>query len=267
MSRKKEQQKCQHCGHMFPVDKGQCPSCRNWNVVRLDRPGGDGTRILAVADENTITAISTGPWDPCFGRSTDEKGKEQFGLIPMSVTLIGGAPGAGKSTLIAQMADSLLDVRSGEVLIVSGEEIDPVLKARARRLKLKHTKRVRLASPFDELGDILIARKPIAAFVDSLTKVCPDMDAQVTYAKRFKEYMVELGIPGFLIDHVNKEDELAGKQELQHEVDATLLYTLYDDVRELRSVKNRNAPTARVYFTMEETGLKQYHPPADDEDD
>jgi DNA repair protein RadA/Sms len=265
---KKETQGCRSCGHKFAVDKTQCPSCRTWNIEPKNSKGAwASTRKLSDADEQTIAAISTGPWDPCFGRSMDERGKETFGLIPSSVTLIGGAPGAGKSTLIAHIADNLLDKHKGNALIVSAEEIDPVLKSRARRLKLKHMDRVHLASPHDELGEILLDGKPIIVFVDSLSKVCPDMDLQVVYAKRFKEYMVELGIPGVLIDHVNKEEELAGMQALQHEVDTTLLYTLYDEVRELRSVKNRNGPTANVFFTMEETGLKHYIPTEDDEDD
>lgn len=264
---KVEKQQCMYCRAPFPKDKARCPACKQWNIGPQNAKGAwAATRRLSDADEQTIAAISTGPWDPCFGRSIDEKGKETYGLIPSSVTLIGGAPGAGKSTLIAQIADSLLAKCKGNALIVSAEEIDPVLKSRARRLKLKHQDRVHLASPHDELGEILLDGKPIIVFVDSLSKVCPDMDAQVIYAKRFKEYMVELGIPGILIDHVNKEEELAGMQALQHEVDTTLLYTLYDEVRQLRSVKNRNGPTADVFFTMEETGLKHYIP-SDNEDE
>jgi len=254
---KKETHKCSHCGEDFPKDKSRCTKCRQWNIERSYNPKDDGTMLLSDADDRTVTLIQTGPWDPCFGRRLLDDGKEEFGIPQSSVTLVGGKAGAGKSTLALQFCESICSQTDGETLIVSVEEAAAQVKERGKRLKLKHMNRIRLVRGDVELSDILHMRKPKGIIIDSLPKLCPDMANAVEFCKRLKAYVEELMIPAIVIDHINKEEEFAGLEALQHEVDATLIFTVYpDEVRELRSMKNRNAPSGvRVFFDMTDKGL------------
>jgi DNA repair protein RadA/Sms len=266
---KPETRLCIHCGQKFAKDKSRCPSCKQWNIERAYNAKDDGTMLLSEADDKTVTLIQTGPWDPCFGRRILENGDEQFGIPQSSVTLVGGKAGAGKSTLALQFCESICNQSNGETLIVSVEEAAAQVKERGKRLKLKHMNRIRLVRGDVELSDILMRRKPTAIIVDSLPKLCPDMAAAVEFCKRLKAHIEELCIPAIVIDHINKEEEFAGLEALQHEVDATLIFTVYpDEVRELRSMKNRNAPSGvRVFFDMTDSGLVERDPNADNETD
>ena len=264
-----EKRNCMRCGHGFDAAKAKCPSCGMWNIAREEGGKDDGTMLLSEADDRTVKLIQTGPWDPCFGRRLKDNGKEEFGIPQSSVTLVGGKAGAGKSTLALQFCESICGQTGKETLIVSVEEAAAQVKERGKRLKLKHLNKIRLVRGDVELSDVIHKHKPAAIIVDSLPKLCPDMGAAVEFCKRLKAHIEELTIPAIVIDHINKDEEFAGLEALQHEVDATLIFTVYDDeVRELRSVKNRNAPSGvRVFFDMTDTGLCERSPDADADED
>lgn len=258
MRKKKETKPCRRCGSGIPLERTQCPSCRYINVEITYDDDDDGTFLLSDIPIEKVERIQTGSWDPCWGFHY-VRGKEVHGIVNKSVTLLGGRPGAGKSTLALQLSDSIAKRTNREVIYLSGEEDDGQLGLRADRLKV-NTKLVRimpLGRLKREIGDIIRQRKCAAFVIDSLPKVCPDMGDAVEFAWRIRDYCIELSMPAIIIDHVTKEEEFAGMEELQHAVDTTLLFTVYDEdqVRELRTVKNRNGIPARLLFNMEESGL------------
>jgi len=268
---RKEQNTCQRCQYKFPLSRTQCPSCGYWNIEQAFDTSKDGTVLLSDAEVVPVKRLVTGPWDPCWGAEVETDGEHVHGIVQSSVTLLGGAPGAGKSTLSLQLADSIAGLTGKEVLYISAEEANAQIRSRADRLKLKNTRLIRLRpiGAGGDIGDIMTHRKPVAIIADSLPKICPDMADAVIFAERIKDYTIALNAPAIIIDHVTKEEEFAGLQALQHAVDTTLLFTVYpDEVRELRTVKNRNGPSGiRTHFTMEEAGLQVFSLDADDEDE
>lgn len=270
IGKKKATRPCRRCDHPFDVEKMQCPSCKHMNVELSYNPTDDGTVLLSDASVQDVTRLQTGPWDKCWGHHFTPQGKEVFGIVNCSVTLLGGAPGAGKSTLALMLADTTAGATQRESLYISAEEHVEQIKARAKRLGLKNLHLIRIASigQVQNLAPILEHYKPCSIIGDSVPKIAPDMNDAVQFAETIKEWTDTLKAPAFLIDHVTKEEEFAGLQALQHAVDTTLLFTVYEDeVRELRTVKNRNGPSGvKVLFEMTERGLVE-HFDEDDEDE
>lgn len=262
-------QNCRRCNAEFDKGKMQCPSCSYWNTVIVTNPEDDKTVLLSDTDGAVVTRISTGPWDPCWGFHVDDFGARFEGTVTTSVTLVGGVPGAGKSTLALQMANHIAGSTGREVLYISAEESNAEIRSRAKRLRLVNQKLIRLI-PIGvavELGGIMMHRKPVALIADSLPKIAPDQADAVSFCEKLKGYAIELCCPVIIIDHVTKEEELAGLMALQHAVDTTLLFTVYpDEVRELKTVKNRNGPSGvRVLLNMTEQGLMLRDPSEDDD--
>lgn len=272
VKKKRETNTCRRCAYVFNAEKAQCPSCRFWNIqVVVTNPDDDKTILLSETLEAHVTRIETGPWDECLGFHITDDGKKHVGMVTTSVILLGGVPGAGKSTLSLQMADAIAGKTKREVLYISAEESNAEIRSRAKRLKLKNQKLIRLV-PIGvsvELGDIMLNRKPVALIADSLPKIAPDSADAVSFCEKLKSYAIELNCPVIIIDHVTKEEEFAGMMALQHAVDTTLLFTVYDDqVRELKTVKNRNgASGTKVLLNMTETGLVLRLEEEDEEDD
>lgn len=256
---------CQRCGWKFPEEKSQCTSCKYWNhdsnagITLAPGENADQTVLLSDVAASKTLRIKTGPWDPCFGG----------GIVRGSVVLIGGAPGAGKSTAALQLADEIADVTQGETLYIAAEEANEPISARADRLKLKHKDRIRLVpmGATSDLGDIMRTRAPSGIILDSLSGIAKDIKEEVEMAEALKDYAVLLNCPVLIIDHVNKQEEFAGLMELQHVVDTTIsLYPLYEDIREMVTVKNRHgASNVTVRLRMTSTGL--ILAPEDDEDE
>jgi len=284
-SRKKiTYQTCKQCGHKFDTSKAMCTSCGFWNTPSGD-DGKDQTILLSEVSETPITKIVTGPWDKCFSDSSSGGG-----IATTSVTLIGGAPGAGKSTLSLQLADKISARMQREILYVGAEESVNEIKNRAMRLKLESMSLMRMhpMGSNAELGDILLNRRPCAIILDSLPGLVSDPEMAVELCKRFKSYAVELDSPVIIIDHITKQDDFAGLMQLQHAVDTTLSLFPTPDysmcrceikcedgkhfIRELSTIKNRYGP-ANVMMDLEMSakglivGLGAYIETDDDEDE
>ncbi len=267
--KKRNMRTCEACGEAFDQDKIQCPSCRHWHPDKAYDEGTDGTILLSDAAIPPMRRIRTGPWDPCFGVETDESGKQHIGIVSTSVTLLGGAPGAGKSTLGLQISDAIAFATGREVLYIATEEATGQIRARANRLKLNASKIRLVPIGVDaDLAEVMKNRKPAAFIVDSLSKMYPDPKDAVEFCQRIKSFCINLDAPAIVIDHVTKEEEFAGLMGLQHEVDATLLFTVYEDgVRELKTSKTRNGPCDTILFNMTEKGLVLRNPEEDEEEE
>ncbi len=273
MAKKKTIFECQSCGFQNVKWLGKCPSCGGWDsFLELNEtqiavlketqdhsssPSMGAIPITEVEIEN-IKRFSSGDkeLDLVLGG----------GIVPGSLTLIGGSPGVGKSTLLLKIGGNL--AKSGKiVLYVSGEESSGQIKLRADRLDSTHKNLYLL--PEISLQNILKAlhtKKYDALVVDSIQTLFSDkLTAAPGSVSQVREITFELmrygkehGLAIFIIGHITKEGSIAGPRILEHMVD-TVLYFEGDNNRELRLLrgfKNRFGSTSEVgIFEMTKNGL------------
>ena len=231
---------------------------------QADRAQTDGSSSLAALAEAESPRLSTGSaeLDRVLGG----------GLVPGSVTLIGGDPGIGKSTLMLQAAAALK--ASGAVLYATGEESLKQVALRARRLGLEAATARLIAETCVE--DIVGAASTLAAhvlIVDSIQTMHSErIEAAPGAVSQLRECTAELvrfakasGTAVLLVGHVTKEGQIAGPRVLEHMVD-TVLYFESDTgsrFRVLRSVKNRFGAANEIgVFAMLEQGLREVTNPS-----
>jgi DNA repair protein RadA/Sms len=195
------------------------------------------------------------------------------GIVPGSLTLIGGEPGIGKSTLLLQVS-ALLASDRGDVVYVSGEETLHQTKLRAQRLGIKGDRLYLLA---ETSLDVILARidelKPCLVVVDSIQSVClPELETAPGSIAQVKECTLRLmhwaklsQVPICITGHVTKDGAIAGPRVLEHIVDVVLYLEgeSFSAYRLLRSVKNRFGSTNEVgIFEMKEPGLVEVANPS-----
>ena len=278
MPKAKEVFICQNCGAAAPKWQGQCAACGEWNTLlaeasaahsrkgaRAARPSrADVTSSLAAeaAVEQSRLGTGSGELDRVLGG----------GLVPGSVTLIGGDPGIGKSTLMLQAAAALNGL--GPVLYATGEESLKQVAHRARRLGLTGAAARLMAETGVE--DIVGAAKDHAVrvlIVDSIQTMHSErVESAPGAVSQLRECTAELvrfaktsGTAVLLVGHVTKEGQIAGPRVLEHMVD-TVLYFESDTgsrFRVLRSVKNRFGAANEIgVFAMVEQGLREVTNPS-----
>jgi DNA repair protein RadA/Sms len=274
VAKQKTYYQCQACGHKTPRWLGKCPDCGEWNTLleertsRADRPKIPGSartgpvplsEVLPESTERTPSGI--GEFDRTLGG----------GIVPGSVTLIGGDPGIGKSTLLLQAASKL----KGPVLYVSGEESPEQIRIRADRMGINSDRIMLLPeTSMTPVFDGAIRMKPEAVVIDSIqTMHTEDLESAPGSVSQVRECAAKLmffakgsGVPVFIIGHVTKEGAIAGPRVLEHIVD-TVLYFEGDrghPYRILRTVKNRFGSTNEVgVFEMADTGLSEVSNPSE----
>jgi len=197
------------------------------------------------------------------------------GLVPGSLTLVGGDPGIGKSTLLLQASALMAETTGRPVLYVSGEESARQIRMRADRLGITNddlfvVTETDLATIDHHAQEI----KPQVMVVDSIqTVTCEDLSSsagsisQVRHAAtHFRGWAKASGVAIFLVGHVTKKGSIAGPKTLEHIVD-TVLYLegeRFHAYRLLRSVKNRFGATSEVgVFEMRERGLVEVANPSE----
>jgi DNA repair protein RadA/Sms len=276
MAKSKEAFICQNCGASSPKWQGQCAACGEWNTLiaetvqprsrvgNVARPAGGEFSTVASQAIEEMPRLPTG--------SSELDRVLGGGLVPGSVTLIGGDPGIGKSTLMLQAAAALS--QAGPVLYATGEESLKQVALRARRLGLHQA----AAGLIAETGvqDIVAASVHLGArvlIIDSIqTMRCDGLDAAPGAVSQLRECTAELvryakngGPAVLLVGHVTKEGQIAGPRVLEHMVD-TVLYFESDTgsrYRVLRSVKNRFGAANEIgVFAMLEQGLKEVTNPS-----
>jgi DNA repair protein RadA/Sms len=194
------------------------------------------------------------------------------GLVHGSVTLIGGDPGIGKSTLLTQTLASLSQTLP--CLYVTGEESLQQITMRAHRLGLED-KGLKLLSETCVENIITLSSElnPKVIVVDSIQTIytealqsAPGGIAQVREsAAQLVRFAKQTGTALFLVGHVTKEGTLAGPRVLEHMVD-TVLYFEGDPgerYRMIRAIKNRfGAVNELGIFAMTDEGLKTVSNPS-----
>jgi DNA repair protein RadA/Sms len=263
---------CSACGGVTPKWQGQCPQCSEWNTLEqgVARPVGPAARVPSVPrglegeSEAAEARLSSGQeeLDRVLGG----------GVVPGSVTLLGGDPGIGKSTLLLQLAAHVAS--SHPVLYASGEESVAQVAARARRLGLAARGLKLLAeSDLETLMTGAAGGKVRLLVVDSIQTVqLSGLSASAGAVTQLRECTAELvrfakssGTAVMLIGHVTKEGAIAGPRVLEHLVD-TVLYFESDAAsryRIVRATKNRfGAVNELGFFAMTEAGLREIRNPS-----
>jgi len=271
MSKAKTRYVCIDCGAITPKWQGQCSSCQAWNTLEESRedPAETAHRFAPLAQTSEIVKLTDVqardlPRIPTGIAELDRV--MGGGLVSGGVTLIGGDPGIGKSTLLLQAAAAM----SGQsrVLYVTGEESAEQVALRARRLSLNNPKIDLLAEiRLDVVEAALRDNPPGMAVIDSIQTIyssaltsAPGSVAQVREcAAQLTRLAKQIGVPLFMIGHVTKDGTLAGPRVLEHMVDTVLYFEgdTHSSFRLVRAFKNRfGAVNELGVFAMTDRGLK-----------
>ena len=195
------------------------------------------------------------------------------GLVFGSVTLIGGDPGIGKSTLLLQAISLATENLTG--LYVSGEESAEQISMRAKRLNLNinnlklltETKVEQIIKLAQECKPNIIVLDSIQTFYSEYLQSAPGTVSQVREsASHFVRFAKQTGTSLFLVGHVTKEGSLAGPRILEHMVDSVLYFEgeIGSQLRLIRSIKNRfGAVNELGVFAMTDRGLKEVSNPSE----
>ncbi len=277
MARRRSKFVCQNCGYESVQWLGRCPQCAEFNtlVEELEEesppkpsPRSEGGAPLPAPQlrRRHLQRLSTGfqELDRVLGG----------GLVAGSVTILGGEPGIGKSTLLLQVAGTMAK-QDQLALYISGEESLEQIALRIDRLGVEDERLFVLAeTDVTAIGEALEALKPRVAVVDSiqaayhpLLSSSPGSVSQVRECAGFLLRIAKrLGTALFLVGHVTKEGFLAGPKVLEHMVDA-VLYLEGDAnhaLRLVRATKNRFGPTGEVgVFQLDESGLVEVPNPSE----
>lgn len=276
MAKAKQMYFCQECGYESAKWQGQCPGCKSWNtfveeklVVGAGKHSGKTeaaapTSILNVTTtENTRIGTGMKELDRVLGG----------GIVKGSLTLVGGDPGIGKSTILLQVCRNLSET-DHKVLYASGEESLHQIKLRADRLG-GFTKDMLLLSEtnLDAIEGAITKVMPEVVVIDSIqTMYIEDIGSGAGSVSQVREVTgrlmriaKQLGVAIFIVGHVTKEGNVAGPRTLEHMVD-TVLYFEGDKnalFRVLRGVKNRFGSTNEIgVFEMKESGLYEVDNPS-----
>ncbi len=263
--------RCGECGGEAPKWAGRCPGCGGWNtlheeVVAPDPARARPPRMTPAAGAMPIAEVDGAASAP---RPTGVPELDRVlggGLVPGSVTLIGGEPGIGKSTLLLQALAAMAGAAQ-RGLLVSAEESAQQVRARAERLDALHPRLWLLAE--SELPAVLTAIgevAPAVVVIDSIqTMFDPDLASApgtVTQVRECAHRLVRLAkdhhLAIVLVGHVTKDGGLAGPRVLEHVVDTVLSFEgeRHHALRLLRATKHRFGPTSELgLFEMTGTGL------------
>lgn len=268
---------CSQCGYETVKWLGQCPGCRQWNTLVEEKVStGKNNKIKKALPQQKLTGL--------FEVSMEEEDRMSSGIPEMdrvlgggivkgSLTLVGGDPGIGKSTLLLQICRNLSNTGK-KVIYVSGEESLKQIKMRADRLG-GFEKEVYLLCETDiqEAAQTVREKKPDMVVVDSVQTMSSDeigsAPGSVSQVREVTSVLMQLakmeGIAVFLVGHVTKEGVVAGPKTLEHMVD-TVLYFEGDQsavYRILRGVKNRFGSTNEIgVFEMKQKGLMEVSNPS-----
>jgi DNA repair protein RadA/Sms len=279
MAKLKEVFVCQNCGAASPKWQGQCATCGEWNTLVAEavptaaRGGKQGGPRAAHADVSTSLAAEAVVDTPRLATGSAELDRVLGGgLVLGSVTLIGGDPGIGKSTLMLQAAAALNAL--GPVLYATGEESLKQVALRARRLGLQDAAaRLIAETQVEAIVGVAASLEARVLIVDSIQTMHSErIESAPGAVSQLRECAAELvrfakssGTAVLLVGHVTKEGQIAGPRVLEHMVD-TVLYFESDTgsrYRVLRSVKNRFGAANEIgVFAMAEQGLREVSNPS-----
>ncbi len=269
---------CNKCGYETAKWLGKCPDCGSFSsfeevveAFETKRGAAQGFRAVKpqalnniIPLENQRTSTGIPELDRVLGG----------GIVQGSLTLVGGDPGIGKSTLLLQVCDALCR-QNKNVLYVSGEESPQQIKMRADRLNITTEGLAVLSETCFNIVEATIAEeKPDLVIIDSIQTMfiedIPSAPGSVTQVREATSRIMHIGkrdnISVIIVGHVTKEGSLAGPRMLEHMVDTVLYFEgeKRASYRILRAVKNRFGSTNEIgVFEMRENGLNQIDNPSE----
>ncbi|MGH9301811.1 MAG: DNA repair protein RadA, partial [Acidimicrobiales bacterium] len=292
MTRARAVHLCSHCGTGWPQWAGRCGNCGEWNTLseepvaaplvstrsraaqlaarssgRSRGVGGESTPGAASGVLAPISAVDMARWAPMSSGIDELDRVLGGGFVPGSVTLVGGEPGVGKSTLLLQALGSVA-ARGQITLLVTAEESEGQVRMRSDRIGVTSDKLMILAET--DIVAILQAMgslHPALVVIDSIqTVVDPDLGGGPGTLAQVRECTTHLvraaktsGTSTVLVGHVTKEGTLAGPRALEHSVDTVLSFEgeRHYALRLLRATKHRFGATGELgLFEMAQEGLK-----------
>ncbi|MCM1126096.1 MAG: DNA repair protein RadA [Lachnospiraceae bacterium] len=272
---------CQNCGYESSKWMGQCPGCHQWNtfVEETLSPAvkgrtGSGHSAAAPGRPVSLKEISLEDEDRITTHSRELDRVLGGGLVKGSLTLVGGDPGIGKSTLLLQVC-RMLAADKREILYVSGEESLKQIKLRANRIgEFDEHLKLLCETSLGTIEETIRRMKPDVVVIDSIQTMyqesissAPGSISQVREATGVLLQLAKgLNISVFIVGHVTKEGTVAGPRVLEHMVDTVLYFEgdRHASYRILRGVKNRFGSTNEIgVFEMVQEGLREVENPSE----
>ena len=271
---------CQQCGYESGKWMGQCPLCREWNSFIEEKvPAKTAGAASAVRKGNGSAPVTL--QEVAIGQET--RTKTQIGeldrvlgggIVKGSMTLVGGDPGIGKSTLLLQVCQCLSD-QGARVLYVSGEESLQQIKMRAVRIgKFNENLKLLCETNLGDIREWIEREKPDTVIIDSIQTMYNEevtaAPGSVSQVRESTNVLLQIAkgmqISVFIVGHVTKDGSVAGPRVLEHMVDTVLYFEgeRHASYRILRAVKNRFGSTNEIgVFEMHEEGLSEVKNPSE----
>ncbi|RED46583.1 DNA repair protein RadA [Winogradskyella eximia] len=270
---------CQNCGSQYAKWQGQCTSCKEWNTIAeevIQKPEKSDWKTPTSTSKRTSKPLLINEIDTSQEARLDMQDGEfnrvlGGGMVHGSLTLLGGEPGIGKSTLLLQIALKL----QYKTLYVSGEESQKQIKMRAERINpnssncyiLTETKTQNIFKQIEAL-------EPDIVVIDSIQTLHSDyIESSAGSISQIKECTTELikfaketATPVLLIGHITKDGHIAGPKILEHMVDTVLQFEGDRNhvFRILRANKNRFGSTNELgIYEMQGSGLREVSNPSE----
>ncbi|MCD8326980.1 MAG: DNA repair protein RadA [Lachnospiraceae bacterium] len=271
---------CQQCGYESAKWQGQCPGCKSWNsfVEEPVKMTSSGKRVsagyLKTATSVSLSQIDLKEEDRLLTGIAELDRVLGGGIVAGSLTLVGGDPGIGKSTLLLQVCRNLSS-QNIPVLYISGEESLRQIKMRADRIgSFTESLQLLCETNLDSIENVMREKKPRVAVIDSIQTMyreevgaAPGSVSQVRESTNVLMQLAKVeGISIFIVGHVTKEGTVAGPRVLEHMVDTVLYFEgdRHASYRILRGVKNRFGATDEIgVFEMCSNGLMEVPNPSE----
>ncbi|RKS55229.1 DNA repair protein RadA/Sms [Gillisia mitskevichiae] len=271
---------CQNCGTQHSKWQGQCSACKEWNTLveeviqtpdKIDWKSPTVREAKKVSKPLKIAEIEVSSEIRLDTNNAELNRVLGGGIVPGSLTLLGGEPGIGKSTLLLQISLHL----SHKTLYVSGEESQQQIKMRAERINpnpancyiLTETKTQNIFKQIEALQPEIVIVDSIQTLHSDYIESSPGSISQVRECTaELIKFAKETGVPVILIGHITKEGSIAGPKVLEHMVDTVLQFEgdrnhVY---RILRANKNRFGSTHELgIYEMLGSGLREVSNPSE----
>jgi len=267
---------CNNCGYDSPKWLGKCPACNMWNTFVEEKVVKSATskelKVKKAAEVKALDSIEKSEIKRVSSGFEELDRVLGGGFVNGSLTLLGGEPGIGKSTLILQIADKMKG--EGKVLYVSGEESAEQIKLRAERLSITNPDIMFLGeTDINIIESTIKEMNPKLVIIDSVQTMYSDeitsAPGSVSQVREITAQIMKIckmqSITTIIIGHVTKDGSIAGPRVLEHMVD-TVLYLegeRYFSYRILRGVKNRFGSTNEIgMFEMRGEGMCEISNPS-----
>ena len=264
MNKVKSKFLCIECKHIVSKWVGQCPACGSWNSLK-EVNGCENLNFKKNIVISSIKDVSV-EFEKRYVVGMDELDLLfGGGIVKGSISLIGGSPGIGKSTLLLQICKQLRDC--SKIFYISAEESVKQIKIRSDRLSINNDNIFVMSEcNMQTICDVMLKERPEFVVIDSIQTVSLNDIASVAGSVvqvRECAYMLQRiakqeNITIILVSHVNKEGRIAGPKVLEHIVDTVLYFEgdFKSSFRMLRVVKNRFGSVDEIgIFDMKSTGL------------